>query len=263
MLSSVGFIVVSLLAGASISVPGSVKTEELEIPESQEEPVLIYDSYGGFRAASPEDLNEPMLQIYADGRVVRGRRNREFARSEIRLKRTELRELLEFIINENHFFDISTEQIEQQIKATGKRILIADAPSSRFIIHLGDRKNQVDVYALGFIKQQFAELDDLQRLVRIERRLVHLAAVAAAGGEEQVGEMLEMVNQKLKQESPETQALSAEDLTYGIAFADGRRSFRFNRTNRSEDRLVESVNVSVEWPADGSPKIKIQVFPQK
>jgi hypothetical protein len=90
-----------------------------------------------------------------------------------------LQDLMRFIVDEQDFFSIEADAITARIQQIGARdgrlFVVADAATTHVSITLQDRKHKVTLYAVGFAARLFPEIDALQRLRRIELRLLATA----------------------------------------------------------------------------------------
>ncbi len=75
---------------------------------------------------------KPRLQIWPSGKVVCGSSSAEIKDVQSQLDAKELNDLLDFIVNEQNFYELTDEGIKKSIADAGEKIYIADAPTKQF-----------------------------------------------------------------------------------------------------------------------------------
>ncbi len=183
--------------------PG-VQQQEDEVPQTVKLPmdpetVVFQLSYtGGYRMAPPKGFERtPRIRVFADGRVVTGRNTPDQEVFEMRLDDRRLHELMEEVVNIHEAFSIDSGAIRNAIEATGRRIMIADAPNTEITIELADRKHTVSAYAVTYCAGSFPEVEELQRLLKIEKISHRLFAMAQLGGQKVLDAIVEFGNAEL------------------------------------------------------------------
>lgn len=228
-------ILVSLAPFLFFLMAANVNAQEsdLELPEDLQEPVIVLDYIGGFRAPDPPGfVRTPFVRIYADGRVQTGRNAPEQEVYEFRLDPAELKELVKFIVAEQKFFEHDSKTLKERIEEVPDRMIVMDAPSTKITLRTRQKSHTVDVYALGMVARQLASIDGLQRLHAIEQRLKAVHTLAALGRE--VAErVVNQVNEYLsKNERRLPNDLTCRDLTW---FASSPLSTRVGLTRGQTD----------------------------
>ncbi len=196
---------------------------ELAFDGSQTEPLILFDRTGGFRPQPPAGFKAtPHLMIFADGTVRTGADRPDVQSRQAKLSRKELFELLDFIVNQKQFYDIDTAEIKTAMKNAGKRIMIADALTSQFVVHLKRGSHVVQAYALQFNVEQYPDVPALRRLLAIQQRLNAEYALAQIGDKKLVAEVLRLMNQELKVKRPDMQPFQPKEITYAKRASDGQ-----------------------------------------
>lgn len=240
------------------------KPDVVRLPEETDEPVLEFDTVGGFRMANPREFTPtPRLSIFADGRIVCGRPDPRFAEVEYQMPKDELMKLLEFVVNEQGFFSITRKKIDTQITESGRRVLIADAPTSLFSVNVARGSHRCEVYAVDFVVTQFADIPELQRIARIQKRLMKLSYRAQLGSENQMTGILKAVNDALKKKSPKAKQLTLDDIQFAAAMQDKSFKVVFHRNDRDEEgNYTESINVEyLRATPEAEPELNASVRP--
>jgi hypothetical protein len=155
--------------------PGMATILTLPDPES-DHMVLMFDISQNFGLLPAGAIDGPLLEVMADGRMS-ARAVAPGAGPVVgTLSPEDLRDLISFVVDEQDFFAIDADEIAAQIEQIGaqdgRRLLVADAPTTHVSVMLKDHTHTVSLYAVGFSAMLFPEIDALQRLRRIELRLL-------------------------------------------------------------------------------------------
>ncbi len=205
---------------------------KIQIPMDHAGPIFTYDATGGFqRVAPPANPVEklPRLSIYPDGKIVTGGQDQQIQSCEMQISSDELNRFLNFLINENRFYDIQESALKEQLKSSPPERFIADAPTSHFAVDLQDGRHIVEIYALTFAVQAHPANDDLVRLLKIEKRCQQLVAMAHLGNEKQQNELLKSVNDRLHVINPSLDPLSLDHVQWATRFRNGNYQVSFQR----------------------------------
>ena len=217
----------------------------IQLPMDLDDPVFEYDSFGGMRMAVPKGFAvTPALRIYGDGKVVAGSSSPALQSCSMVLSQDQLNQFLNFVVNEEQFYDITKEELENKMADTGRQVFIADAPTSKFSINLQRGSNSVEIYALTSAVRTFSEIEEIKKLLEISKKCRKLIAVCHLGNEQQTNELLAKVNEKLKENHPNLDAFEAKDVRFATLYTDGKfnASFRklFEATNDSAACFVSA-----------------------
>ena len=213
----------------SAVAPQSQKTSDIKIrmPENADTPVLTMDTYGGFRMKSAENFEPtPELQIFADGRIVTGRKSDKVKEVVGSIDLVELQPLLRFIVDECHFFEISTESLKADLAKKGA-LKIMDAATTRIAINLKDHSNEVEAYGLQVYAAKYTDVPSFASIVAIASRCRPLASRIKLGSDEEAEVALGAVNKELVKKNPKSQPFVMADLQFAEQFVDGKRTATF------------------------------------
>lgn len=175
---------------------GQGQSGDYSLPADPKAVVLSLEYGGGFPMPQQKDFKPtPYVRIQADGTVITGGASPRATVAEMKLTAAELQSLLEGIIADDKLLEIKPGEIDEAIKATGERIMVADAPTTTLTVKLADKETQLRQYASRMVKSQFPQVESLQRFVRSENRLQQLHSIALLGGTDAMREMLAAVNE--------------------------------------------------------------------
>jgi hypothetical protein len=218
----------------SAQAPSAAEDEDrfppIELPMDPDTVVLQYDQTGGFGIRPPPGfVRTPRLRIFANGKVVVGRANPNLGEATYQLDDRELMQLLKFVVNENQFYKITSDSLKRQIEATGRPIMIADAPSTELTVELVRGKHEVSGYALMMIANMYPEVEHLKKLDVIRSRLEELRSRACLGDKTQAQRIIKQLNLEFKRQYPGMGAFELTDLVSADYYADERITATFER----------------------------------
>ena len=169
------------------------QADAIQVPMEAQGPIFEYGSTGSIVAPAVGRKSNAILQIFADGKIVVGG-GTGIPKVESRLTDQELTEFLNFIVNENRFYELNSTDIRERM-AKEKEMTILDANSSVFKLELQQGKHEVSVYALWNAVKSFPNFEEIQRLSAIEKRCTALTTKAHLGDRGE--EVLKTVNEKV------------------------------------------------------------------
>ncbi len=236
------------------------QSDEYQMPEDKSKPVITMQSVGGFRMR-PKVKPEPMLSIYPDGKVVAGRTWDGIGRAEWKLSYKEIQALLKFCIKENKMLEHTTEGIQKAIKDSGKRVMIADAPSTEIMINTKDKQNTVSVYALQFATRQFSSIKAIGQVAAVEQRLKKIHAMTVVGGPKKMDEIFKAVNAALKEKDKDAPTMDLSNLGYAQKRDNGTvRMSIAKQVKNDTGQMKANYMANVSIPEGKKPEIKANVF---
>ena len=223
-----------------------VNSSELAFDDDQVEPLITLERNGGLRVAPPEGFEpQPLVAVFADGTIVRGVDRPGLTEVRGKISQRQLFELLDFIVNRNQFYKADTTAIKTSLEQREPRVMIADAMSSRFAVNLKRGSHVVNVYALEFTRSQHPDIEMLDRLLAIEKRLQHHVAIVEIGDEKQVQAILQAMNRELKKKRPAAPPLLARDIIYtrrveGGLTVNAAKDIMDSKSNKLKTKVVGS-----------------------
>jgi hypothetical protein len=226
------------------------------LPADPKAVVLSLEYGGGFPMPQQKDFKPtPFVRIQADGTLITGGASPRAIVTEMKLTGTELQSLLQGIIAEDKLLEIKPGEIDEAIKATGERIMVADAPTTTLNVKLADKEFQLRQYASRMVKSQFPQVEALQRFVRSENRLHKLHAIALLGGSKSVREMLAAVNEAIGAKSADWPTMDLDCLQSAQRESNGKLFATWERTGTIAGQ-AKRLTVWVEVDERGQRKIE-------
>jgi hypothetical protein len=162
----------SVCVGIAGAGPAAAVSLPYALPSNPQAAVISYDSKGGM---VPRASGTPLIAIHADGSVV-GWNPDGGGRLELAsLGVAGLQELLRFILLDQRFAESDGARINAEIKElagkSGRIFSVADAGVSVIAVDIPAVHHEVEFYALDWAARLFPEIDELQRLAAVERRI--------------------------------------------------------------------------------------------
>jgi len=224
------FVFKRVIVGTKSAENEGKKIHSIKLPDDPDTVILTYNSKGGYRMPTPVGFQPtPLVRVFASGKVVIGRNTPDTPELEFVLNKTELAKLLEFVVNEKRILDITTEGLKQQIEASGKEVLVADAPTDQFLVNLPKAQHDVEMYGLLFLRSTYQNIEDVQSLAAIREKLMFLRSRAALGSQEDVDRLMEEMTQEFKKRFPNSDPLILDDLVNASINKDGSVQAQFAR----------------------------------
>lgn len=234
---------------------------KIELPDNKK-PVLVMDSKGGFRMQLPKGFQvTPMLQIFADGRVLTGRKSPLVKEVEGHIDSVDLKALLVFIADDCHFFELTSERVKADIQKKRNGQLM-DAATTEFMVNLKDHSNSVELYALPLAAEEFAEVPSVASLIAIASRCRRIVAMTRLGSEEEASAALNFVNQEIGKKESKAPLFTMEHLQFAEQFVDGRRNATFTQ-NFNDGGQPTLAYATWQVDAKGEESVSIHTAPQR
>jgi hypothetical protein len=218
---------------------GCAGPSRYELPESA--PVIVLDSKGS--------RSKPMV-IEPDGTM-------RSAAGETSIDADRLQALLRYVIEDELFFDIDSKAVKlaihQENSRRGSALAVFNAPTSILALNLRDRAHRVEVHALQFEAKAHPDIEALQRLARIQRRLIREFSVALLGGETRARELGELASAELRASHPDRAPFELADLAAAGRRKDGSLVAHFRR----DETATTLSYVIVLVPERGEPTAQL------
>ncbi len=150
---------------------------------AEENPIIRFDLQGG---QTPRINTDPYLLVFESGRGFIGSPYGISNPIEFQLTQGEIKDILAFIIDENHFFDIDEASIQEKIKnelnqstfsaGTNSRRVFAlrDATTTIIQIAANGKEHAIEFYALSSASRQFPDIIELTQLLAVQKYLQDL-----------------------------------------------------------------------------------------
>jgi len=208
-------------------------------PLPAEGPVVVLESTGTRRP-------QPPLVILPDGTMTS-------SAGATRLAPDDLQALLRSLIEEERFLDIDGDAVKlaihQENSQRGSALAVLHAPTTAIELRLRDRSHRVEVHALQFEASAHPDIDALQRLARIQRRIVRDFSVALLGGPRRAADYAALATAELRRHHAERAPFTLRDLAAAGRRPDGSLVAHFRR----DESATELSYVVVLVPKDGDP----------
>jgi hypothetical protein len=151
------------------TVPEPRAPVPIELPRDGSLPILMLDSTGGF--VLPRKSSEPELIIYADGRAIITDPAGKLPRVTRQLSQANLKEFLGFVVNEHHFYELTTEGLAAELQAQAGGQEVTDLPTTILRLGLGNKSTEVRFRGAEFWAKKHPEVQPFQDFLAIEARL--------------------------------------------------------------------------------------------
>lgn len=241
------------------------QSKAIEFKKDQQEPLFTFNASGGFRIANQGAKPLPNFQVFADGRIVTGGANPGTPNLNAQMTEAELTRFLNFVVNENQFFEIDPDALKQSMEAKRATVRIADAPTSTFKIQVNQGTKEVSIYALWFSVSNFPELDELNQLSKIEKRCKLIVSKIQLGDDADM--VLKQINEAVEKLGLGIKPFVIDELENSARSANGRFQARFGR-NLSPDQTTAPANptfnaIYFQKDSKTAPEVKFYGLPKK
>lgn len=158
----------------------------IELPSDPNISIIVLDSTGGY--TPQRKSKEPELVIYADGRAEITDPFGTHPKVIRRLSHENVEEFLNFVVNEHHFYDLSTEGLGDLIKQTraqGGVPEITDMPTAIIRIGIQNKTYEVRCPAPDYFASELPEVQPFQHYGAIYKRLTTFITASREWAEKQ------------------------------------------------------------------------------
>lgn len=158
----------------------------IELPTDPDIAIIVFDSVGGY--TPPRKSKEPELVIYANGRAVITDPFGKHPQVSRQLTPENLNAFLEFVVNEHHYYDLTTEGLGaliEQMKAQGAVPEITDMPTAIIRIGIRNMTYEVRCPSPDYFATQFPEIDPFRDYGAIYKRLTTFVTASREWSEKQ------------------------------------------------------------------------------
>jgi hypothetical protein len=231
----------------------------IRLPSDGSATILTLDYRGGY---GPErKVSNPVLSIHADGNAAvmdsDGKRLAQY-----KLTASEIQEVMQYIVSEQEFFGIDLSEIDrgmvEEDKKTGTSVSIFDVSTTVIHVTTADKDLEIRLNALGTWVNRYPKIQPLQRLDRVENRLIRLMDEFKPGARQTIAAALVAVNEAMKQEHPELPPMTLDEYRHTGSDANGTTSTQFIQPQGNRDTLIATVTVSPGLP----PRVTLKVEPR-
>ena len=261
-----GIAVAGLLAGSLSHFANAGektgKAVRYALPENGNEVIFVFDLKNGF--TPPRQNNSPTLLIRANGKIEMPSLYGEGRDIEGKLNETELQEFLRFVIEEKKFVEFDANTVQGQIEEIREKKQvprIADVPDTIVELKIPGHANSVRQPDVG-MPSEFKQVEDLQRLLAIRKRVNQLMSETRVGGKQGITKLLVPINKKLRQEYPDVAPLVAQDFSGSYMQQDGSITATVSRAGRDREGKPNGTYVTGTArlsPGGDKPEITLRV----
>jgi len=216
------------------------------LPENGQTPVIVYHSLSGMIVTEQQ---RPLLTVFPDGRIIAGSPSGLEEEVKSLISSQKLQALLEEVVKKNHFFDINTKDITQEItrlqNTSNKFFSLMDSNVVSILITLKERTKKQQFYGLSETARQFPEINHLTDLAAIQAKLNKLRHWILVGEERGLTQALTIANQQLQQKYPAVPVLTVDDFNMATRHIDGKRTVHFQRQHINNNTAKVDGYISV------------------
>jgi len=217
--------------------------DDFQLPADDNAVILEMDFASGQRVPSDHgSARPPRLQIFANGRVLHSPSTSRIKATEYNMSHDQLDDFLSLIVNDHKFFKIDGTKITQEFKDSGRKMMLADAPTIKLKVSLGIGEHSASCYGLHYINRVMPQNEaaaHLNKVVKLCWKQIYLANI---GGPQSIATYLDKANGKMKQKDQEP--FGKEDM---------------ERANRYPDKTIVTFSKTVNDPTDDDPNRKANI----
>jgi hypothetical protein len=231
--------------------------KEYALPVEKDAPVIEYNQLGGLTPLRVSQ--EPLLTIYADGRVKMPACYKGQQAFEGKIPVSELQEILGFAIEKQKFFDYDEKKFQEKLAKLGQLIPPTDSITTTIRIQADGRDKSVS----HMNASTGSKIEEVRQFAAVKQRVDHLKGVLRWGGNAVVSEYLNRANALLLQKHPEAKPLASENLSDVSVGLNGARSLSWvRRVSNAAGETIAETSASVYIPAGGEAKIQVGFQPE-
>lgn len=234
------------------------KEIEIELPDDASTVVLTMDMSGGYRMKDPVGFEpSPLLQIFADGRVKTGVKLNTVKEVESQIDLVELKPLLVFIVDECHFFEISSESVTEELEKlrVGRTM---DAGTTKVEINLKGNSNSVEVYTMPMVAGKYSDVASIASMIAITSRCRQLISKVRLGTDDEAKAVIKLINSALAEKSKDAPKFSMANLQNAEQFVDNRRAATFVQNYKQGEKQMMAY-ASYQLDTKGNPSVIVEI----
>lgn len=230
---------ISALAAPAPEPDKAVIRKGYPLPTAKDAPVIELNQVGGLTARRVS--HEPILTIYADGRVKMPACFEGQKALETKITAAQLQELLVFAIDEMKFFEHDEKKVHEKLVARGHLLPPTDSITTSIRIQIEGKDKLIS----GVNVSPSNPIEELGRFGQVKQRLDRLEGTLRIGGQAALDGYLKRVNEKLAAEQRGVEPLGMEHLRSVSVSTKGAREISFVRR-------VSTVNGALETETSAS-----------
>ena len=244
--------------------PTKEELAAIEYSVDSKEPIFEYIKTVSHVAPTNGKQFIPDLQIFPNGRAVLGGRNPSIEPFDTNISQPELKALLHLVVNQNRFLEIDEEAMEKQMKANEKgKTQIADGNSVAFRVNLPKGRREIQIYTLYNAVKNYPEVEDIQRLGRIEKACDAIISKIHLG--EDGPAILATVNKACAAHETKIEPFELSDMRLATRMKRGRFQVSFQRIYPAVGKTPERKLNAIYFRKDenSEPTVKFYGLPRK
>jgi RNA polymerase sigma factor (sigma-70 family) len=180
-----------------------------------------------------------------------------------KLAAQELQDLFQFILHKQEFFGFDADRVEQRLRDEyeydGALPSPYDTADTEIHLQTARQEHAVRWHQLASTGVLFPDVEQVQQLTEIEKRLSNIIAILRAGGPQQAQEVTNRVNACLKQSYPRAMPMTIADLSQTDEGSDPA-SLIYTYAHGDKYRGPAYFSVTLNVPKEGDPHI-LSVIP--
>ncbi len=244
--------------------PTKEELAAIEYSVDSKEPIFEYIKTVSHVAPTNGKQFIPDLQIFPNGRAVLGGRNPSIEPFDSKISQSELKALLHLVVNQNRFLEIDEEDMEKRMKANEKvKTQIADGNTVAFRVNLPKGRRQIQIYTLYNAVKNYPEVEDIQRLGRIEKACDAIISKIHLG--EDGPAILATVNKACAAHEADIEPFELSDMRLATRMKRGRFQVSFQRIYPAVGKTPERKLNAIYFRKDekSEPTVKFYGLPRK
>ena len=238
--------------------PTKQELAAIEFSVEGKEPIFEYSRAKSQVASTNGKKFIPDLQIFPNGRVVLGGRNPSIKQFDSSISKVDLTQLLHLIVNQNRFYEIDMAETKKQMKSKKVKVTLADANTQAFAIKLPKGKKEIQVYALYNATSNFPDIENVQRLARIEKACNDVITKIHLGDDGPA--ILALVNKACADHEQEIEPFKLEDLRLATRMIRGRFQVSFQRIYPAVGKTPERKLNAIYFRKDENSKPSVMFY---
>jgi RNA polymerase sigma factor (sigma-70 family) len=203
-----------------------------------------------------------------DGAGTEDPKTKKLTVLERKLSGEELQELLRFAVHDQAFFDFDPTAVNAAIRnkyPSGDVPDLTDNTTTSFCVQTRDRSQEVKWPGLAKAAMRLPDVESLQQLYALNRRLSQVIQVMLAGGPERVEAVVSKMNELVLPHYrlyPGAPRLTAADLSVVSASPDGSGMDLYFGRIKDKTFFRPLFGVSIHVPHQGEPRVRYVIPPQ-
>ncbi|MFO1092603.1 MAG: hypothetical protein U0992_04710 [Planctomycetaceae bacterium] len=178
-----------------------------------------------------------------------------------RLAESELRNLLDDIVDRQRMLELTTDSLTRRLSAeaerTGKDWRVRNAPIASVRIALAGATHSFDCPTPDLLRTRFPGVEELIRVCAILHRLQNVAAVAQVGGPQEAERLAALATAELKRQNGTNMRITPRDLLNVRGAAGDLRQVQFVVDPELRGEQGSAIHISVMESSGAAPRVSM------